>query len=158
MIKILKKKKGISLIEILVGSLMFALIAITVSAVLAPMMMAYSRANDFAEYNTLLDDVGNRLVSELSQASRVIETGDNVLTIVTHNGEISFTIIDGSLMRNGLAVFPPEFYKGKSISFVTGATPPGFTVEVTINPSGSIAGSGLTLPREYAVRPLMIEN
>ena len=69
--KVFYNKKGMSLMEILVGSLMFAMIAVTVSAVLAPMMMSFSRAADFAEYNTLLDNVGNRIASDLAKSSGI---------------------------------------------------------------------------------------
>ena len=160
-VKILKKKKGLSLMEILVGSLMFALIAVTVTSVLAPMMLAYSRANDFAEYNTLLDIVGNRIANDMAQASEIRQE-NNPLIMVVRGSVITYTV-DGngvlltSIGDNDLSpVFPPRFYRGKTIDFSIDETAPGYTIEVTIGPATGQAAIGSTISRQYAVRPLLL--
>ena len=162
-IKTIKNKKGLSLMEILVGSLMFALIAAMVSAVLAPMMLAYSRANDFAEYNTLLDIVGNRIANDMAQSSDIQQL--DPLTMVVRGSVITYTVENGILLMSidnddptptSTPVFPPRFYRGKTIDFSVDVTPPGYTIEVTIGPAQGQAAIGASISREYAVRPLLL--
>ena len=144
--------------EILVGSLLFALIAITVTAVLSPMMLTFMKANDFAEYNKLLDNVGNIIVSDISRASeKLTEFGENNVVIAVSRGNtVEYTVLDGSLERNGEPVFPAGFYKNKTVSFNVSETTPGYTVTVTISSEDRPAAVGVTLEREYSVQPLML--
>ena len=144
--------------EILVGSLMFALIAATVTAVLAPMLLAYMKANDFAEYNKLLDNVGNIIVSDIARSSDTLPVfGENHVEIITSKGNaVVYTAPDGSLLRNGDPVFPQGFYKGKSISFTVTETAPGYTVFVTVDSTGGPGALGGAIERPYSVRPLML--
>ena len=147
--------------EILVGSLMFALIAVTVTAVLAPMMLTFMKANDLAEYNKLLDNVGNIIVSDINRASEALPvSGENSVAITVSAGNtVVYTAPGGSLLRNGDPVFPAGFYKGKTVSFDVRETTPGYTVTVTVSLIGRPAAVGVTLERDYSVRPLMlIEN
>jgi len=156
MIKLLKGKKGITLIEIIVGMFLLSMVVLTVSAVITPMMKTFTTANDFAEYNTLLDSVGNRIVSDMAQSSAI--TNLDPLTIVINSEAIVYTDTGGSLQRNGVPVFPEGFYRRKAIDFNVTGTPPGFIVEVTISPSGGFGTSGATITREYAVRPLLLRQ
>jgi type II secretory pathway pseudopilin PulG len=158
----LKNKKGMTLIEIIVGSLLFTLLVATVFTVLSPMMLAYSRANSLAEYNMVLDEVGNRIISDMAQASAVTPGTDTLgLTINSVQVTYSIGVADGLLYRqtgtDPIPVFHPDFYRGKQVNFtVTGASP-NFTLAVTIDsPSGGRGVSGATITREYAVRPLLM--
>ena len=153
--KVLKNKKGMTLIEILIGSLLFAIVTATATAVLAPMMQAFSRANDLAEYNILLDNVGNKLVSEISQASEI--KSEDPLRLVIQGNIIEYTVHNGSLERNGLPVFPQGFYEGKSIGFQITADAPDVIIAVTVFPSDEGRGvSAATITRTYAVKPLIM--
>jgi hypothetical protein len=91
--KILKSKKGMSLMEILVGGILLGMVALTVSAVLAPFMLAFSRANDLAEYSTILDTVGNQIVSDLVRSSEEPTTAVNRVDItVDSEDDVIYTI------------------------------------------------------------------
>ena len=155
--KILRNKKGMSLIEILVGSMLLALVVITVTAAISPMLMAFTRANDIAEYNMVLDSVGNRITSDVAQASDRDFTG-GVLTLTVNSEQVVYTVVDGHLRRNNIPVFPAEFYKGKQIDFSFSGEQPNFLVDVTVSSSGNTALSGAEITRSYAVRPLMMAN
>lgn len=148
--KLLKSKKGMSLIEILVGSLLFGIVAMTVTAVLAPMLMAMSRANDFAEYNTLLDNAGNQIVSDMAGASEV--KSNNPLEFTVQGKDVEYTAPEGILLRNNIPVLPEEFYRGKTIAFTVNGTSPNFMIEVTVGPSGRWGSIGAEISRDYAVR------
>ncbi|MCL2249382.1 MAG: hypothetical protein FWC13_08930 [Oscillospiraceae bacterium] len=166
MISALKSDKGLSLMEILVAGLMFAILASTVIMVISPMMLAYSRANSLAEYNTILDSVGNTIISQLSGAVSedsidFDNSGDGSLVFTSALEEITFSVNDdGHLLRNGNLVFPGEFYGGKQISFevfeVNVNQSPAFQVEVTIFPSGGPGGATAEIYRTYTVLPLML--
>jgi len=153
---VLNQKKGMTLIEIIVGSLLFAIVAVTVSTVLTPLMFAFSIANDTAEYNMLLDDIGNRLTSEISQASDVDFSGDT-LTLVIDSTDVIYTFPDGMLFRNEDPVFSIDYYKGKRIFVDVNTTKlPNVIVEITIGSSGGPAASAAVISREYAVRPVLM--
>jgi type II secretory pathway pseudopilin PulG len=138
MMKIIKNKKGISLIEIIVGSLMFAIVAISASAAMAPMLRAYAAANEFAEHNTLINNVANQIISDLSRATGTpasltgetneVLTGGTGLVIPTRTGDVTYTIGDAGdhhgvlLLRdaasgNVVPVFPRGYYRNKHVSF-----------------------------------------
>jgi len=164
MISIIKSKCGMTLMEVLVGGILFALVAATATAVLAPMMLAQSRANDFAEFNTLLDNLGNKIISDISQAEDVNFSGgtgdvNGILSLTINSEEIIYIInTDGILERNGVFVFHPDFYRGKTISFIVHTdTEPNYIVEVTVHPSGGgIGTTAAEITRSYAVRPLLM--
>ena len=162
----LKSKKGMTLMEIIIGAMLFGMVVMTVSAVLAPLMMAARRANDFAEYNQILDSIGNRIVSEMAQ-SEITATGTNTVTMTRDDGatEIEFSVAgagaSGVLQRaldgnTAAPVFPGNFYRGKTISFEVNGTAPDFTVDVTVHADGVIGRAEIV--RTYAVRPLLMTN
>ena len=75
--KILKNKKGLTLIELIVGIVMFTIIALTVATSLTPTLFAFMSANDFAEYNALLDNIANQIVGDMMQATEPSPGSDN---------------------------------------------------------------------------------
>jgi len=178
--KILTNKKGMTLTELLVGSIMLALFAIAISAILTPMVFAFMRANDFAEYNGLLDSVGNQISSDLVRATGLPNNGatpavditgasiatNEVVISVAGEGDIRYTIgPDGTLRRNNIDVFPEGYQRGKLVGFVVREVPgePGcFSVEITIRPRPGAARAGMHVTdfqsRIFFVRPLTMIN
>jgi len=152
MLKILKSKSGVSLIEILVAAMMFSILTFAVVMVINPLMMAQVRANSLAEKNTILDSVGNLLTTELSGATEILEFGVDELEFSTAQGDVIFTISSGHLLRNGALVFPEYFYRGKTLSFVVEENASGYgyfyLVIVTVYPN--------EISRSYAVRPMIL--
>jgi len=174
-LKALRSNSGLTLMELLVAALLFAIIAATAMMVISPIMLAFSRANSLAEYNTVLDSVGNVIVSELAGARPGTEDdldyGEELLSFITGTGSrVTFTVDDvyGILMRcvcpdpeesgcSGSRVFPLGFYGGKTISF--NVPPPNdgvFVVAVTVHPSDAPGSAFSEITRDFAVRPLML--
>ena len=159
-----KNKKGMTLMEVLVGSMLFGMVVVTVSAIISPMIMSYRRANDLAEYNMILDNVGNLLVSEMSQASDVLITGTGVeLSFQSGAPKVIFNVVDGSLIKTfdtvtpqSTPAFPPGFYRGKSVEFEVTGVEPNFTILVTVRADGTTGPSSAAMQRAYAVRPLQL--
>ena len=115
--KSLKNKKGFTLMELVVGILMFTIISITISMLLAPILSSYARANDFAEYNALLDNIANQIIDDMSQSTLppVFLAGEEwsennpdrnnpepFLTVHTHSRTIRYAVINNVLEREGL--------------------------------------------------------
>ena len=178
MLKIFKSKKGLTLMELIVGMLMFSIIGVAVSLTLAPTLMAYTRANDFAEYNTLLDNVANQIINDLSQLTQTPVIAQDDITITTSKVKVRYFIENGILMKEIAGnvpwpVFADDFYKRKDVSFTvtsSGTVSPGFatttslgapyTLTLTVRltervPDGNAA---FELERDYAVRPLMLNQ
>lgn len=167
MIKTLKSNSGLSLMEILVAGLMFGILAVTVVLVISPIMMAYSRANSLAEYNTILDSIGNVITSEFSGANHVEDYGPNSLEFSTGSGDVTFYVVGdrGHLRRkdsrddSSHLVFPVGFYGGMLISFDVEYESPGFLITVRVRPSDSPHRPGIAtadISRKFAVRPIML--
>jgi len=178
--KIFKSKKGMTLMEILVGSIMLAVFAVAISMIIPPMLLAFMRANDFAEYNALLDSVGNQIVSDVVRASDPLTTApagggaqveiagavtgvDNVTIPITGAGNVEYSIsAQGTLERGGAEVFPQGFYKGKEIGFTIRAHEDmdgAYEIVVIIRPlaGGNRFGlSGVDLERVFVARPLQL--
>ena len=161
--KIMNNKKGLTLMELIVGLLMFSIIAVAVSMSLAPTLFAYMSANDFAEYNALLDNLANNITSELSQATSVETFNNNVwminnadvndllfLEFETNSRVVRFAVRNGVLRQEGLArepdglggftsvpryfdVFSSDFYKNKEVAFRLTADDPTAPTSFTLS-------------------------
>jgi len=66
-------KKGMTLVEFIVGLLLFAIITTVVSAVFTPIFRVQLRARELAECNALLDNIANQMINDLSEASVSLE-------------------------------------------------------------------------------------
>jgi len=179
--KILKNKKGLTLMELIVGMVMFVLISITVSMVLAPTLSAYMRANDFAEYNALLDNIANQIIIDLSQSVNdedfpeftdgvwFEEDDGEFLAIKTRNRIVRYAVFNDVLQIESVDedgdpvwrdVFSTDFYKGKDAAFRIEAGDPDnpvFTLTVRLRENSAL-GNIFEMERQYAVRPLMLNQ
>jgi hypothetical protein len=166
-----------TLIELVVGILMFTIISIAVSMMLAPILSSFTKANDFAEYNALLDNIANHLINDLSQSTSepVFTEGDWAeddhgifLSIFTQNRIIRYAVMGGILQREGLDVnnetilrdvFSEDFYRRKLVSFMieTDETPEmtAYFITVRLTERGN---AGFEIQRRYAVRPLIMNQ
>jgi len=154
--KLQKNKKGVTMMEIVVGMMLFGMVVLTISAAIAPLMMAYSRANDLAEYNQILDSIGNRIVAEMAKSSEIeiLPDGDVILTV--NNIVQHYTLDNGLLQLNGDPVYQIEFYKGKVIAFTITEPPAGssnYYLNLSVRPAGAAAAGA---ERSYAVKPLLM--
>jgi len=175
--KLLKNKKGFTLIELIVGLVIFGIISVAVSASLAPTLFAFMRANDFAEYNILMDSIANRIINDLSQSTEppvFDEAGDwpegwNDITIIKSASILRYTIDDVAANRGMLMietggkeflVFPDDFYKRKTVAFKleTISTDPNGPVAYLLTVRLENTNGDFSVEREYAVRPLILNQ
>jgi len=79
--KKLKNKKGMTLIELMVGMLIFSMLGASASVILAPTMRVAFGAIDLAENNSLLALMSSELLSDMKRAVNMTVTVDNELEI-----------------------------------------------------------------------------
>lgn len=161
MMKNLKEKKGMTLIELIVGMMMFAILTAAVSAVLVPMLRVYARANEFAECNTLLDNVANQIIKDLSNATKELDlSADETILITIELDEIIYTVdnSNGVLLKNGIPVLSKSYYKNKSVNFscVSISSSAGTAYMLTVIISSD--ENGEMIRRDYAVKPLALNQ
>lgn len=161
MIKILKCKKGLTLTELLAGMLIFTIVALSVTAILSPSLRVYIKANELAECNTLLDNLANQIISDLSEAIVPLDLPDidNELLITTDPSyDIIYTVSsDGVLLKNGNPVLAKDFYKKKSVHFScvsAESSEIAYTLTVIIMSDKD----GEMIRREYAVKPIALNQ
>ena len=159
--KILRNKKGVTLIELIVGMVLFTIITTSITAVMVPMLRNYAKANELAECNTLLDNVANQIISDISVATAPVahtEFADIISITVDSPGDVTYTVIDGLLQKNGAPVLAKSYYKNKSVSF---SCKPAASAEGTAYILTVIIISdtdGEMIRRDYAVRPLVLNQ
>lgn len=171
----LKNKKGFTLVELIVGIIIFAIISLAVSMLLTPTLFAYMRANDFAEYNSLLDNIANQIISDLSQSTAPPNPvpATDAVTIITRTRNFNYIVnADGVLQLEGVNVagnpeffdvFTADFYKRKRVSFTITADPAVpfvylLTVTLTGDDGQGQGNQGFEISRDYAVRPIMLNQ
>jgi len=158
--------------ELIVGIMLFAVVATAVSTILAPLMKVYTKANELAECNTLLDNVANQIISDLSGATDKIrdedlnrevsgENPNSVLRITTDApDDVRYTIdgSDGVLLKNGVSVLSKPFYKGKSVGIICNKAPVKTGEAYILTVILLSDKDGEMLRRDYAVRPLALPS
>ena len=164
MAKILKSKKGFTLVELIVCMVVLSVITTTVAALLGPMLSFYARANDLAESNTLVDNIANYIISDLSHATAPIpdsaidrDNGNNLGITVNYPGDVVFAVdAAGVLTRNNSRVLSKDFYKNKSVSITTGPGDSSGVYLLTVTITLDRDNDREMVSRVYAVRPLAL--
>lgn len=165
MIKVLKNKKGITLIELIVGLMLFAIVTAAASAVLAPLLSVFAKVNELSECNTLSDIVANQIIGDLFNATVEIEGLEddddelvNEIKIIGSNlGIITYKIdTNGVLLKNDISVLSKTYYKNKSVSFSCALSSIGAEKAYILTVTVLSDKEGKMISRDYAVRPLAI--
>ena len=156
--KRLKDKKGMTLTELLVTIVIFSLVTAAVSTMLISMLRVYGRANDFAEYNSLIDSTANPIVGDLLESTAKPELEDlgSKIAIIMGSARIEYSVNEeGVLLRNNSPVLVKGYYKGKSVRIACTSSDSGkeYTLTVTV-----FSDSGTAVSRDYTVRPLVLNQ
>ena len=158
--------KGLTLVEMILALLVFAIITVAAASFFGPTLKAYIQANDLAEVNTLLDTIATIVMEDLVSATEVstaTPTGISFMLITTH--EITYAVVTdsetnrGVLERTGFDAIPrpildPGFYGNISLH------------EASLERDDDIlilklvlgTEDGWTTSREYAVRPVGLRD
>ena len=165
MIKLLNSKSGMTLVEVLVGMLVFAILATCVTWILIPITKFYTQTNDLSETNLLLDNLSDQMLDDLWGAIDVAASGTS-LTIRTNADTVVYDIgIDeneGLLCKDERPIFERKYYKGKTINLeyldteenpISGTAPSAFIIRITLLSDGTAVES-----RDYAAKPLVLNS
>jgi prepilin-type N-terminal cleavage/methylation domain-containing protein len=170
--KLLKSQKGMTLVELVVGMVMFAIAVGAIGAIMVPTLRVYAEANEYAESNNLLDTLANQILDDLSEAtsddttpapSVAVDPDTNVETLTFHIDTRSVAYTIGAdpalppgperltiLLRNGTPVYTEEFYKGKNLAFTADTSKaPVYTLTLSIT-------GGISISRPYSIRPVAV--
>lgn len=135
---ILKKKQGFTLIEVIISTTIFSLLAIGITAMLVPTMNIYRESNSQAEQMMILDYFQDELTSVLTSATTVSGVNESAPTqaIVVDGNE--YTCEGGYYKINGQDPVGKEFYHGNFVGFEfikVSPTPTSddMVVQVTVN-------------------------
>lgn len=147
-----------TLTELLVTIVIFSLVTAAVSTMLISMLRVYQRANDFAEYNSLIDSTANPIVSDLQESTAKPELTDSgsKITIIVDSAKIEYSVNEeGVLLKNKSPVLVKGYYKGKSVEIACTSSDSGkeYTLTVTV-----FSDSGTAVSRDYTVRPLVLNQ
>lgn len=112
--KLLKNKKGMSLLEVIIGMMMFTMIASSVIGIMISTLRTHTMANDLAETNSLLDSLSAEILSDLGDAVEAEVSGQR-LTITTDTIEIEYDVdSEGFVTRGGVRTLSEQYYKGRT--------------------------------------------
>jgi len=158
--RILSDNNGTTLIELVVAIVVLSIIMIMVTAVFAPVIRTFERANNLAEANTLLDNLSALIMNDIGSATAIpLISADSF--IVKNVYDVFYYADNGILYRSahGYAnpVLPKDFYKyrGDDTVFRVAAacdldeTSGIVTVTLTLT-----ADFGWNLERTYTARPV----
>ena len=152
--------RGITLVELLVGLVVFSIVAIAVLTVMVSSLGAYIRARDLSEINTLMDSLSALVMDDVISATELAPgLSENEFTITTVY-EIKYFIDPpdepgGVLMRNDAEVLAAEFYSAISLDAITlffDEDEGVVTLTLTVTP-----GWGAKHIREYTARPVALQ-
>ena len=96
--KIAQDKRGISLVEIMVGMLIFSIISITIIVIMFPTLNSINKTKDLSEMGIFADNISAEIINDIKMANS-IESGDT-LTLVNQEHTIVYKVIDGRIKRN----------------------------------------------------------
>lgn len=162
LLKILKSKRGTTLMELIIGMVISVIIASYVSAILAPMLTVFNRSNDLAEVNTLFDNISEEMINDFSRATAITVASDGrSVNISTGYGEVLYDRLDGGvdneLRRNNILVFAKDYYKRKHLSVQIISVSNNINAPFTLRISVANRNNEPLASRDYAVSPLFLE-
>lgn len=103
---LLKSNEGFTLIEILVGMLIFGILMLTISMIMYPTLNSIYDTKKLSEYGIFVDDVANQISNEIKLANKIelepSSSPESSEKLILYNSEnkISYTIFDGILKVN----------------------------------------------------------
>jgi prepilin-type N-terminal cleavage/methylation domain-containing protein len=168
--KRISNTKGVTMMELIVAMLVFSIIMAAAMSVFAPMLTAFRRANNFAEANTLLDNLAMHVMADINNAvgnNGIPRTSDDDEDLIIRTpAQIRYYVEEGHLWREVSAinegnwvtvrepVLPAGFYHNHSvrISSFNWVWHPSGLVEVTFEITHTT--DGWARERTYTARPV----
>lgn len=102
--KIAQDKRGISLVEIMVGMLIFSIISITIIVIMFPTLNSINKTKDLSEMGIFADNISAEIINDIKMANSIeiakVSEPVDTLTLVNQEHTIVYKVIDGRIKRN----------------------------------------------------------
>ena len=114
--KLAQDKRGISLVEIMVGMLIFSIISITIIVIMFPTLNSINKTKDLSEMGIFADNISAEIINDIKMANSIEIINDikmansieiakvsepvDTLTLVNQEHTIVYKVIDGRIKRN----------------------------------------------------------
>jgi len=170
--KMLNDNKGLTLVELIIGVMIFAVITTSAMSIFMPMMRTMMRANEISEYNTLFDNIATLIINDLSSSTgeaviqRLAAPGQPLEQLRIHiefPGAVIYEYdANGILLRNGNPLLPERFFGWTTVTieceniFEDDDDIDDVVYNLTITLSDSLGNAGLF--RTFVVRPLVLNQ
>ena len=130
--KIAQDKRGISLVEIMVGMLIFSIISMTIIVIMFPTLNSINKTKDLSEMGIFADNISAEIINDIKMANSIeiakVSGSGDTLTLVNQEHTIVYKVIDGRIKRNydaqknedGAMIFndlvSSKYYENKSVN------------------------------------------
>lgn len=135
---VIKTKQGFTLIEVIVSTAMFAILAIGITAMLVPTINVYRDSNEQADQMMILDYFQDELTSIITSGTTILGISPAAPTASIVVDGNTYSSEGGYYKINGQDPIGKEFYHGNFVTFEFMQVRPtptsdDFVVQVTIN-------------------------
>ena len=159
----MKNNKGTTIVELLAGSFIFTIIAVSVFTLMVSVVSLYSKSNDLSEINFIFDNVSKIMLNDVNNA-RKIAISETELKIIGQDS-ITYKIHDGIPQKSVnnsdyYPIFEKGYYKNKTLNLeyydknYEQIIKVKENLEVFIIRLIILSKDNVTSTRDYAVRPL----
>ncbi len=171
MIKHLKSKKGFTLIEMIIGIMVFSIISGVVAATFVQMVRVTEEVTDLGQLEMIANEASAELLNDLRIAKDVVITGnpaddDHTISIDTDSYTAYYTIDatvnilmrkwDPDVAEPYLPVLARDFYMGNVLDMTFSSTgdvaDEDYTVSVTVSIAEDV-GEPAIFTETYMIRP-----
>ncbi|WP_028828606.1 type IV pilus modification PilV family protein [Proteocatella sphenisci] len=102
--KLAQDNKGISLVEIMVGMLIFSIISITVIVIMFPTLNSINKTKDLSEMGMFADNISAEIINDIKMANSIevtkVSGSGDTLTLVNQEHSIVYETVDEKIKRN----------------------------------------------------------
>lgn len=102
--KLAQDKRGISLVEIMVGMLIFSIISITIIVIMFPTLNSINKTKDLSEMGIFADNISAEIINDIKMANSIeiakVSGSGDTLTLVNQEHSIVYDTVDEKIKRN----------------------------------------------------------
>ncbi len=137
--------------ELIIGMAIFAIFMVCIITVLGPILNTYAQAKEFADESVLASNLSDEITNELAYALKLTDVGADFVSFETYGSDpVKLEVVNGYLVKNGINVYDPKYYKGCTIALVfdydTGSEV--FDIHLTVTGKTQFA-------KDFTVKPIM---
>lgn len=102
--KIAEANRGITLVEMIVGMLIFVIITMTVVVIMYPTLNSINRTKNLSELGMFADNIAAEISNDIKMANTLeikeVEGQTDTLTLTTYENKLIYSTVDGRIKKN----------------------------------------------------------